>query len=329
MKILIAEDDRTSALLLEKTLRAAGYAFESVINGKHAVEALKKQSFDAVITDWMMPEMDGIALVQHIRSEVASSPVVLMITAIDVPGARDHALSSGADGFLNKPARPKEVRELLRRCLDLRSQPVPQRQTATVTPSGTKPPFVGVGIAASTGGPNALRVLASQLKTGLGASYMLVQHGPDWMFDSLSERLDEICPLKVCKAQGDETLEADTLYIAPGGFHLGVGSSLRLRKDLSPERHGVKPAADVLFEDIARVFGRNAVAVVLTGLGRDGAHGAQLMHNSGAAVLAQDPEEAVAPYMPKAVLQLGLTRSGFRLQTLGDHLNSAIRDHRP
>ena len=114
MKILIAEDDETSALMLQRTLTKGGYDVTVAHDGIEALAAIKQKPFDALVTDWMMPRMDGIELTRQVRAIVN---VIIVITALDSVEARAHALEAGADDYLAKPYQLRKVLEVLENCL--------------------------------------------------------------------------------------------------------------------------------------------------------------------------------------------------------------------
>lgn len=325
MKILIAEDDPTSAKLLARTLESDGYTVVVTVDGALALEAIRQTTFDALITDWMMPNMDGISLVRRVRAELDSPPPILVVTALSSADAKSHALDAGADDYLSKPYEPREILRRLRSCIDRAQQPAPRAHfdPKTIKSAPARPAdHVGVAIAASTGGPEALRTVIPALQPGLRAAYFLVLHGPVWMLETFTERLVEISKLKVEIAEDHAVIETDTLYVCPGEVHLKVeGSELRLSHE--PAENFVRPAADPLFRSLAASYGRNALAVVMTGMGRDGSLGAQHVHHAGGRVLVQDPTTAIAASMPRTTLGMGCVDQIFRL----DELGAGIQQH--
>ena len=162
-KVLIAEDDLVAARLLDTIVRKGGYETAVARSGAEALCRDDLHSFDAVVTDWMMPEVDGIQLIRELRRRVDPAPLVVMVTAIALPEARDYALKAGADEFVQKPFEPKEIVSALHSGLARRAQPDPKPLARRSPRLQTLPPFVGLAIAASTGGPMALTHLFAEL----------------------------------------------------------------------------------------------------------------------------------------------------------------------
>jgi two-component system chemotaxis response regulator CheB len=330
LKILIAEDDPTSSLLLTKTLQKDGYEVVACANGLLALEALRRDTFDAVITDWMMPEMDGITMVRRARAEFDSLPPLLVVTALSSGDAKQHALDAGADDYLAKPYQPQEILRRLRNCIQRAGQPAPQapptRVTKVSTPVIHPRDAVLVGIAASTGGPEALRAVLPGIEPGLAATYLVVLHGPGWMLETFAERMQSLTQLDVKVAEDQLPLRADMLLVAPGDVHMVVdpkGTKVRLSNE--PPENFVRPAADPLLRSMAVSHGSATIAVVLTGMGRDGALGAQQIHSVGGHVIAQDPATAVASSMPRSAVALGVADDIRPLAEIGTAISRAVR----
>ncbi|EKD27852.1 MAG: Sensor protein, partial [uncultured bacterium] len=159
MKILIVEDYPMNSLILEKILIKEGYEVRVANNGEEGLSRLFASKYDAIITDIMMPKMDGIEFISKIRCNISDPPPILVLTAISSKEIREKALSLGADIYLSKPVSPKEVLDSVEKCIALRNQPINASKINRLEKTHGKSPFIGVFIGASTGGPNALKTL--------------------------------------------------------------------------------------------------------------------------------------------------------------------------
>ena len=183
--------------------------------------------------------------------------------------------------------------------------------TGRVVPRPSKPvdrlDVVVIGV--STGGPNALADVLGALPGPLALPVVIVQHMPPVFTRLLSERLDATCAMRVVEAEDGMELEPGRVHIAPGGSHLVVrrrGAAVRLELDDGPPEQSCKPAVDVLFRSAASVFGESVLALVLTGMGRDGLAGSEAVVAAGGTVLAQDEATSVVWGMPGYIAKAGL-----------------------
>lgn len=321
-KVLIAEDDLVSARIMELALNRAGYQVHRSENGEAALAALASTPFDALVTDWIMPEMDGIELCRRVRAGITHRPAVVMITALASIESRTQALASGADDFLAKPADPDAVVRAVRAAVARRNQPSPSSALLQAVPSHGPVPFVALGITASTGGPVALSALLSKLKPSEQTRTFVVQHGPAWMMEDLVVQLQLHCQLKIVLASPGVRPEVDQVLVAPGGRHMVLDAdSYLVRLIDSDAENYVKPAADPLFKSLAVACGPFAIAAVLTGLGRDGGLGSVELASGGGLVFVQAPDDCVAPHMPQTVLDLGIVNASLPLADLASRIN--------
>ncbi|MCX7656975.1 MAG: chemotaxis response regulator protein-glutamate methylesterase, partial [Treponemataceae bacterium] len=164
-----------------------------------------------------------------------------------------------------------------------------------------------IAIGASTGGTVALESIFRQLPAHL-PPLLVVQHMPANFTRQFAQRLNEISALQVKEAEDEELIEAGTAYVAPGGYHMEVrrkGASLFIHLNQKERVHYQRPAVDPLFYSVAQEVGKNALGILLTGMGRDGAAGLLAMKESGARTLAQDEASSIVWGMPRAAVELG------------------------
>jgi two-component system chemotaxis response regulator CheB len=289
-------------------------------NGMDALRQIDHLDPALVTLDVEMPELDGVQTLGYIMSETPR-PVV-MLSAAQTVGGVDltlRCLELGAVDFIRKPSGPISLdldrvskqligalwsaKEVNLRGVDVLARPKVVDKTAE--PAKATTADCAVAIAASTGGPRALAEVIPNLPADLDAAVFVVQHMPAGFTKSLANRLDAMSHLRVTEAKADELVYKNCVYLAPGGRHMRVireGNTRRIALDDGPALWGVRPAADPLFTSIASAFGRNAVGVVLTGMGRDGAEGLHAVRRWGGAAIVQDKASSTIYGMPLAAL---------------------------
>lgn len=300
-------------------------------NGTEAIQAVQALDPDVVTMDIAMPGPSGLETLGRLMREYPR-PVVMLSGQESVEGAEltIRALELGAVDFVRKPSSAAALDEstLQRRLLQaLRSAagvrvtpPAPLEESSPLrTPRPASAlrmalllPVHGAAarhvivIAASTGGPRALAELVPRLSLSPWAGVVIVQHMPEHFTAGLAQRLTELGPRPVVETTDDALLMAGVVYVARGGRHTRVvrdeSGEPRLRHDDGPPVHAVRPAADPLFESAAAAFGGDATAVVLTGMGRDGAQGCGHIRRAGGMVIVQDPATCVVGGMGASVL---------------------------
>ena len=313
MRKLIAELVESSA-----EFRVVGTAAD----GLEALHRIREINPDIVTLDIEMPNLNGLQALEQIMSEMPR-PVVMLSAAGSEQGNDMTllALERGAVEFVRKPSGPISIdlvtvrSELLAalhaaRSMNLAGVQTPPRPAEPVEPEViTSAPSDAalrvVAIASSTGGPRTLGEIIPQLPEDLGAAVLLVQHMPGEFTRSLAQRLDLISPLAVREAVPGETVLANRVYVAPGGYHMtvqGQPGEAVISLDTSHTVWGVRPAADPLFTSVASSFGKSAVGVVLTGMGRDGADGLRRIRDAGGRAIVQDRDSSIIYGMPQAAL---------------------------
>lgn len=185
-----------------------------------------------------------------------------------------------------------------------------------------------LAIGSSTGGPNALAELIGLLPGDLGVPVVIVQHMPPVFTQLLAERLDRGSRLKVREGLDGAPLKANEVWIAPGDYHMTVsreGTETLIRTNQLPPENSCRPAVDVLFRSVANVYGNQALAAVLTGMGRDGTAGCQVLQKCGATIYAQDEASSVVWGMPRSVAEAGLADSVLNLKDMAAAIVTRIR----
>lgn len=322
-RVLVVDDSAFMRRVVRDLIAASG-EFEiagTARDGDDAIRQLHTLDPDIVTLDIAMPGLNGLDVLGYIMSEAPRAVVMLSAGGAD-DGADStmRALELGAVDFVRKPSGPISL-DLARvgdRLLDAlraasimrvdRVHVMARRPSLAVRRMHPEPVAAtrAVLIAASTGGPAALTQIIPLLPRGLGAAVLVVQHMPKGFTASLARRLDGASALRVREAGDGDLLVPDTVYIAPGGVHLRVLSTVdgpRVLLENGPTVWGVRPAADPMFTSAVLAFGRQLVGVVLTGMGRDGAEGLRLLRVAGGHAIVQDPAHAVIPGMPDAALR--------------------------
>ena len=329
--VLVVDDSAFMRKLVAELVASSG-EFEvvgSARDGREAVAQVRALDPAIVTMDVEMPGVDGLAALAQIMRE-APRPVVMLSAADPVTGGDVtlRALELGAMDFVRKPSGPVSldlatVRDRLLGALRTAGQmnvhgmralaDRPSRADGTGAVSREVPAFVAdgaatrvVAVAASTGGPRALADLVPALPRRLDAAVLVVQHMPSGFTASLAQRLAASSRLAVTEACDNDVVRTGHVYIAPGGRHMRVvadGGGARIALDDGPAVWGVRPAADPLFQSVARHFGARAVGVVLTGMGRDGAVGLRAVRAAGGVGIVQDRDSSVIYGMPHAALQ--------------------------
>lgn len=322
-KILVVEDESINSILIKRILTKVGHDVKIASNGLDALEQIKSNSFDVILTDWMMPQLDGIELIRRIRMNVAVHPLIVMVTAIVSEEAKEYSLKTGADDFVTKPVNADELLSIIENGLNRKQQKstIPQ-----IIPNRDifkpKPEFPAVVIATSTGGPPTLIEIFQSIDPKNNVAYFIVQHGPKWMLETFANRLQKETSLKVVSPTNNTKIEPRTVYVAPGDVHMKINSRNKTIELLNTEKiNFVRPAADPLFQSAAETFGEYCTAVVLTGLGNDGTLGAREVSSYGGNVLIEDPFTATVNSMPKSVIKSNIPHKIFELKDMANGIN--------
>lgn len=334
-KILVVDDSALMRRVLCDIINSDN-RFEvqdRAVNGLEALDLLSRKTYDAVVLDVNMPQMNGLELLKELNKRKISAKVMMASTDTR-EGAKTtlDALELGALDFVHKPNNAMDCRnevfkdEMLSILAVVADSRAPvfgktfsmeeaktskkvvelvSRHTSSV--SGNKV----VALASSTGGPKALQSVIPRLPKNLKAPVVVVQHMPAGFTASLAERLDSLSEIRVKEAAEGDTLEAGTVYIAKGGKHLNVQSSMgkyTIHYTDQPNREGVKPCANYMYESLQDSRFDQVVCVVMTGMGADGTEGIKrLKTKKKIHVIAQEASTCAVYGMPKSVVTAGLS----------------------
>jgi two-component system chemotaxis response regulator CheB len=300
---------------------------------------------DVIVLDVEMPRMDGITFLKRIMAE-RPTPVVICST-LTAKGAETTmlALAAGAVAIVAKPktavkaflldaasdlvqvvksAAKAKVQNLLPTGSEIRP-PRPQEDGSKALParlSETTDRIVAIGT--STGGTQALEAVLAGLPR-VSPGIVVVQHMPEKFTTAFAQRLNSVCQIEVKEAQDGDRVIMGRAYIAPGGKHMQVKRSgaqylLEVRDGPLVNRH--RPSVDVLFRSIAEHAGKNALGIIMTGMGDDGARGLAAMHDAGARTAAQDERSCVVFGMPKEAIALGCVDKVLPLHSIAGEIRA-------
>lgn len=321
IRVLVVDDSPTMRAIVTAAVNAAdgmtviGHAADAA----EARAAIKALDPDVLTLDVEMPGMNGLEFLEKIM-RLRPMPVI-MVSTLTAKGAEItiRALETGAFDCIGKPSvadpgilgeLPAKIEAAAASRIAIAARHVIRYAAPALpapAPDAYRPGRHIVAIGASTGGVEALTTLLSAFPENCPPT-VIAQHMPRHFTKSFAARLDRLCAPRVSEAEEGDLLEPGRIYIAPGGdAHLVVADPARPRcaLDRSPPASGHRPSVDVLFNSVASLAGANAVGVLLTGMGRDGAEGLLSMRRRGARTIAQDRETSLVYGMPRVAEELG------------------------
>lgn len=337
IKVLTVEDSTLIRLIINNTIKdMEGVDLVGTAeNGQVALEKIKELKPDIITLDLVMPVMNGIETLKQLR-KFTDIPVIILSSRNDMRTTIE-ALELGAQDFLSKPesisrnkAEFKQNLEATFKALVQSNQSLPKtsKKVEKVTKQQPKQhneikEVEAIVIGASTGGPKMLTALIQTLPSNLSIPIFIVQHMPAGFTASFAKRLNTLSNVSVVEAEHNMTVEPGTVYLAPGGRHMVIkGHRIKL---LDTEKvHSVKPAIDPMFHSAIEVYGGNILAVIMTGMGRDGAQGCVEVKNAGGYVIAQDEATSVVYGMPKSAVETGAVDEILSIDAIINEINKQI-----
>ncbi len=345
IKVLVVDDSPVARELLvhilgsEPKIQVVGTAN----NGEEALRALEQLKPDVITMDTNMPKMDGYEATRRIM-ELHPAPIVMVtgsFTAYDV-SRTIRAMEAGALAIVLKPkgiGHPdhetsaaeviqtvklmSEVKVVKRRTFPKREAIKAPRVEISIKPL---PEIQLVAIGASTGGPPALQTILSMLPKNFPVPVLVVQHMASGFIQGFVEWLGQVSSLSVHVAAHGEYIIPGHIYFAPDGFQMKPERYGRISLARGETENGLRPSVSYLFRSVAEVFGKNAVGILLTGMGKDGAKELKLMKEKGAVTIAQDKESSVVHGMPGEAIKLDAATYVFSPEKIAAALASLVNN---
>ncbi len=354
IKAVVVDDSafmrKSISIMLESDtdIQVVGIARDG-LEGYNLVKSLKP---DIVTLDIEMPKMDGITALQKIMQDCPTS--VIMLSSLTTEGAdvTIKALEYGAADFIPKElsyinvniirikddlinkvkeiVKQRNLRERLKRIQHSDGNLNSAAQKTASVPLKNLPhiSYKAIALGVSTGGPFSLQKVIPRLSKDLNIPIFIVQHMPPKFTKSLAERLNNLSELEVKEAENNEAVRKGVVYIAPGGFHMTVSKSdsgrefIRISKEPSTTLHC--PSVDVMVESVVNIYGKHALGVIMTGMGKDGFEGIKQLKTEGGYCIAQDEVSCVVYGMPKAIVDGGFADVISPLENISEIINKAV-----
>ena len=322
IRVLVVDDSAVvrraiaDALAKDPEIEVVGTACDPFV----AREKILELHPDVLTLDIEMPRMDGLTFLRILKQHRPMPVVVISSTTQAGSEATMKALEYGAIDVLAKPSSAWSIGELATQlAYRVKGAAKARLDHFGTVPAGPVAPVAKVAfghvsprqllvMGASTGGTEALKDVLTRLPDGL-PGICIVQHIPPVFSKTFADRLNECCSFEVREAVQDDDVRPGLALVAPGDYHMAVewrGAGYKVRLHQGPALHHTRPAVDVLFGSAAASAGAQAVGVLLTGMGCDGAQGMKRLKESGARTIAQNEETCVVYGMPRAAIELGV-----------------------
>jgi two-component system, chemotaxis family, protein-glutamate methylesterase/glutaminase len=343
IRVLVIDDSAVVRQVLSKELcKAEGIeVVATAVDAFAARDKIVRLEPDVVTLDLQMPRMNGLTFLGKLMKYHPLPVIVVSSMATKGSDAAMQAMELGATDVVCKPGPGYSVSEIVEMLVDkIRAAAQTRRlhggqERSAIRPvdklvadlSGLHDKVIAVG--ASTGGIEALRILIGSMPAD-APGILVVQHLPAKFTATFAERLNGLCDMEVREARDGDVVEPGVALIAPGNLHMRVSSGLRNTVHLTggPRIFHHRPSIDVLFHSVAKSIGADAIGVILTGMGADGARGLLAMRQAGARTCAQDEESCVVFGMPKEAIRIGAAEATVSLEQIPSHILTVLRRKR-
>lgn len=352
IKVLVVDDSAVVREVVKQILNSDPgiEVYATAMDPIFAMEKMKAQWPDVIVLDIEMPRMDGLTFLNKIMTE-RPTPVVICSTLTEKGAqATIQALAAGATSIITKPkigakrylqedasndligAVKAAARANMRRLSNSTLRPtvanVKLNADAILSPPGTarlaQTSEQIIAIGTSTGGTQALEVVLKALPR-ICAGIVIVQHMPAVFTEAFAQRLNSLCQIEVLEAKNNDRVIPGRALIAPGGKHMLLkrsGAQYHVEVIDGPVVNRHRPSVDVLFRSVAKFAGKNALGIIMTGMGDDGARGLKEMRDAGAYTLGENEESCVVYGMPKEAMKLGAVCEEMSLQQIAGKISA-------
>jgi len=358
IKVIVVDDSALMRKFISDMINAETdmEVVDTAKNGEDLLTKISNKLPDVITLDIEMPKMGGIKTLKELKKLNVNVPVI-MISSISKTSTEltMECLEQGAFDFVAKPSGEisldiNKVRDelvgkikmafmqddstsILRGEKSLKSirentskiSATQFNEVVTVrNKSNVRYNIEAVVIGASTGGPKALYKVITALPENIGVPVLVVQHMPTGFTKAFAERLNLNSKIKVIEAGEGDLVSKNTVYIAPGGYHMEIGGDKRIHLNTEPTIWGVRPAVDKLFLSAIKVYGSHLLSVILTGMGRDGAQGTAAVKDNGGITIAEHQSTCIIYGMPKAAFETGKVDEVIPLDNIAEEINKVV-----
>lgn len=342
IKVLVVDDSALVRKMLkieldkDNSISVVGTAPDPYI----ARDKIVQLNPDVILLDVEMPRMDGLTFLQKLMKHYPSRVIIVSSLAKKNSDVAIKAMEYGALDVVAKPGVAYSVQDMADVLIQkikhvalvpkhkLGAAKKPEKKVQiTHNMSAVRTTNKIIAIGASTGGTEAIRTVLEKLPPNM-PPIIVVQHMPEFFTQSFAERLNDICALEVKEAQHMDILSTGKVLIAPGNVHLTLkrsGALYYARLSDGPKVCHQRPSVEVMFNSVAQYAGKNAIGVILTGMGKDGAEGMLHMKEAGAYTIAQDEKSSIVFGMPKEAIALGGVCKVVTLELIADEIRRALK----
>lgn len=307
-------------------------------NGKIGVEKFKEFNPDVVITDLVMPDYDGIYAIEEIRKD-SQVPIMVLSAANSNSTMVFDAMEAGATDFMEKPqGGATKVRDVDYELVGA----IKKLAKVNVNAGGSKGksitnqhifaarlPYDAIVIGSSTGGPSAVEEVLKRLPGNLPLPVVIAQHMPKNFIEPFAKRLNSVTPLEVKVAKIGDRMRPNTIYVCGGAENTELeklGGTVKFKSNTEKYPDFNNPSVTCLFDSAAIVYGKRTIAIMLTGMGKDGATGMKEINDKGGFTIAQEASTCVVNGMPGAAVKIGAVKHQVKLKDIATFVVSVLSD---